>query len=57
MKSVFNQQIDLLREHLQVLKSCSFPAPFFMGVVSIGGWEPEESLKQIQVSGELTTFC
>lgn len=42
MKSVFNQQIDLLREYLQVLKSCSFSAPFFTGAVSIGRWEPEE---------------
>lgn len=57
MKSVFNQQIDLPREHLQILKSCSFPAPFFMGAVSTGKWEPEESLRQIQVCGELTTFC
>lgn len=56
MKSVFNQHIDLPREHLQVLKSCSFPAPFFLGAVSIGRWEPEESLKQIQLSGEPTTF-
>lgn len=28
-----------------------------MGAISIGGWEPEESPKQIQASGEPTTFC
>lgn len=57
MRSIFNQLIDLPGGHLQVLKSCSFPAPSFMGAISSGGWEAEERPKQIQVSGEPTTFC
>lgn len=57
MRSIFNRVIDLPGGHLQVLKSCSFPAPSFMGAISISGGEPEESPKQIQASGEPTTFC
>ena len=57
MRSIFNRLIDLPGGHLQVLKSCSFRAPSFVGAISIGGWEAEERPTQIQVSGEPTTFC
>lgn len=53
----FNQLINLPGGHLWVLKSCSPPASSLVGAVHIGGWEPEESPKQIKASGELTAFC
>lgn len=46
MRSIFNRLIDFPRRHLQVMKSCPFHVPSFMVVISIGGWEPEESPKQ-----------